>query len=116
VTAADLEFPLDFGSGVRACWTSWAPDRDLNPQYEGIPDVERWGMILDHPDARDPAQRCHSGLTFAGPVQAQLEPNRPVWQVESWEPLTLSPSILCAPDKGGCGLHGYIRGGLWVPA
>jgi uncharacterized protein DUF6527 len=116
VTAADLEFPLDFGSGVRACWTSWKPDRELNPQYEGIPDVERWGMILDHPDARNTAQRHHSGITFAGPVQAQIDPSRPAWQVESWEPLTLSPSILCNVDKSGCGLHGFIRQGLWVPA
>lgn len=116
MTAADLEFPLDFGSGVRACWTSWGPDRDLNPQYADVPDVDRFGLIIDHPDARDPSQRHASGITFDGPVQAQVAPNTPRWQVESWEPLTLSPSILCTIEKGGCGLHGYIRGGLWVPA
>lgn len=32
-----------------------------------------------------------------------------VWQIESWEPLTLSPSLLCH-----CGDHGFIRGGRWV--
>ena len=29
------------------------------------------------------------------------------------EPLTISQSLLCPQ---GCGTHGYIRGGKWVPA
>lgn len=116
MTAANLEFPLDFGLGVRGTYTCWAPDRDLNPQYADVPDVDRYGMILDHPDARDPAKRCTSGITFDSPTAARLEPQRPRWVVESWEPLTLSPSILCTESKGGCGLHGYIRAGQWVPA
>jgi hypothetical protein len=33
------------------------------------------------------------------------------WQVESWDPITLSPSLLC-----GCGDHGFVRSGKWVPA
>jgi hypothetical protein len=36
----------------------------------------------------------------------------PSWAVESMEPLTLSPSILCRT----CGHHGFIREGKWVPA
>jgi len=31
----------------------------------------------------------------------------------SEDPLTIEPSILC---PAGCGLHGFIRGGRWVPA
>lgn len=34
------------------------------------------------------------------------------WTVETEDPLTLSPSILC-PE---CGHHGFIRAGRWVPA
>jgi Family of unknown function (DUF6527) len=49
-------------------------------------------------------------------VQAQLSADKPRWQVESWEPLTISPSVLCSLDKGGCGAHGFIREGKWVPA
>jgi hypothetical protein len=33
------------------------------------------------------------------------------WEVQSQEPLTLSPSIACQ----GCGHHGYIRAGRWWP-
>lgn len=35
---------------------------------------------------------------------------RPKWKVMQWEPLTLTPSILCRQ----CGLHGWIRDGEWV--
>lgn len=44
----------------------------------------------------------------------------PRWRVESGDPgrpssLTLAPSILHDPAKGGCGWHGYLRGGVFVP-
>lgn len=34
------------------------------------------------------------------------------WKVESNEPFTISPSILCR----ACGDHGFIRDGKWVRA
>jgi hypothetical protein len=34
------------------------------------------------------------------------------WHLESEEPLTISPSLLCR----ACGHHGFIRDGKWVPA
>lgn len=34
------------------------------------------------------------------------------WKLESEEPLTLSPSLLCPV----CQHHGFIRDGKWVPA
>lgn len=34
------------------------------------------------------------------------------WTVVQREPLTLTPSILCT----GCGCHGFITNGEWVPA
>lgn len=36
------------------------------------------------------------------------------WSVVNWEPLTLSPSLMCM--RPGCGTHGWIRDGKWVPA
>lgn len=50
--------------------------------------------------------------TFDVPsMRATMRPDRPLWQVQSWEPLTISPSVLCS-----CGDHGFIREGRWVPA
>lgn len=109
---------LDLGHGHTLRYLSWAPDRDLNPQYADLPDVDKWGAIIGHPVGPHPivpaAQSsgyCEGVVTFAGDVQQRLEPDRPTWTVESWDPLTISPSVLCA-----CGDHGYVRGGQWVPA
>ena len=107
--------PLDFGQGVTGRFISWAPDRDLNPQYADVPDVDRYGLVHTHPRP-DGQGTCSSMLTFDGDVSRRIDPDKPRWTVESLEPLTLSPSIRCSPDKGGCGIHGYIREGRWVPA
>jgi hypothetical protein len=40
------------------------------------------------------------------------KPGAVMWQLESWNPLTLSPSLLCTVCKN----HGWIREGKWVPA
>ncbi len=36
------------------------------------------------------------------------------WTVISEEPLSLSPSLVCDPRLGGCGLHGFVRDGHWI--
>ena len=98
---------IDLGSGHTMVYTCWCPDRELNPQYAGIPDIEKIGVIVDTGNG------CQSVALFDLPgVREVLGPDRPVWQVESWEPLTLSPSLLCRL----CGDHGFIRAGRWVPA
>lgn len=100
--------PLDLGHGVTLRFTVWSPDRDLNPQYDGIPDVDPWGAILAHP--LPDGGICEGALAFDGPVQQRVEPDRPRWTVERLDPLTLSPSVLC-----DCGFHGFVREGRWVP-
>lgn len=103
--------PLDIGHGHTLTYACWAPDRNLNPDVAHLPDVARYCGIIDHPDPAT-GQPCQGTVTFAGQVQREIEPNRPTWTVESWEPLTIAPSVLCQ----GCGDHGWIRGGQWVPA
>jgi hypothetical protein len=93
---------LDLGSGFSLRWTSWAPDRELNPQYNDLPDVEKFGAILT----------CKHGIEGSilfnhGESYERIFPNRPFWKVISWDPLTLEPSI-----QTGC-CHGYIREGKW---
>jgi hypothetical protein len=53
---------------------------------------------------------CCGWIMFDVPATADHPPDRK-WQVESWEPLTLSPSLAC-----GCGDHGFVRDGRWVRA
>jgi len=61
------------------------------------------GMMWDH-TRPDTGVRCLAGSWI--PFSAGH------WTLESVEPLTLSPSLLCTR----CGRHGFVRGGKWVEA
>lgn len=65
----------------------------------------------------DPEQPTAGGVWFDTPeARAAYETQRPgnmaYWQVQSWDPLTIHPSIAC----NNCGNHGYIQQGKWVSA
>ena len=106
---------LELGDGHRLRFVSWAPDRSINPQYADLVDVERYGAIVEHPPGpkyKGDSGKCEGYIHFKLPSHARLlSPKEPTWTVQSWEPLTLTPSLLCS-----CGDHGFIRGGKWVRA
>lgn len=98
------DYPLDFGSGFRGRWVGWHPDREINPQYEGIPDLEKAVLML----------KCPHGV---GGVSVHPSTHDAIfkeagWTVHSWDPLTLTPSI----SREECGCHGYIIDGKWRDA
>lgn len=111
---------LDLGQGCSLWWTQWSPDRELNPQYAHLADVPRFGAIVKHPRGPKPLEKpdpfpdepglCWSGIHFDGPAAREIWPGHAVWKVEAWDPLTLSPSLLCLL----CGWHVYIRAGKVV--
>lgn len=110
---------LDLGAGHVLRFTRWAPDRSIPEnaeRYADVPDVDPCGAIIDHPDLRDPTVTCGGAILFDLPGIAVVFPDHPCWTVESWDPLTISPSVLCALEKGGCGDHGFVRAGQWVTA
>jgi len=114
----DVPPDVDLGGGWRLWFVGWHPDRDLNPQYAEVPDAERYGAVLAHPlrpgdtEPRCLARgECQGSVTFASDTQRAIEPGRPAWEVASWEPLTMSPSVLCH-----CGAHGFVQDGRWVSA
>lgn len=101
-----LEF-VDIGHGVSIAYYSWG-------------DYDKVGLFETHyvqgndwySHNADGSRHRHTGsVMFDLPGVAEAFPNRPLWQVESWDPLTLSPSILC-----DCGNHGFIRNGRWEVA
>ena len=98
---------MDLGSGHVGFKASWSPDRDLNPQYDGIPDIPWCGLTIEH-TAPDGAE-CSGHITFAVPG-TEIWPHHK-WTVISFDPLHVEPSILC-----DCGDHGFIRDGRWVTA
>lgn len=105
---------VDIGDNHWITWFQWAPDRELNPQYGADqPDIPKAGVIVFH--RRPDGALCSGAVTFdflPGPG--------PRWQVQSLDPLTISPSVLCTwkdtPDGPVCGDHGFIREGRWVRA
>ena len=109
---------IDLGHGHTLRWTVWHPDRELNPQYEGLPDLDKCTAILKHPTRPDDPWKhcqklgyCQGSFTPENEVTRQLFLAQALWQMESEDPLTVSPSILCH-----CGDHGFIQGGVWVLA
>lgn len=53
-------------------------------------------------------------IPFTNPLDGGLPyDGHPTWQRtgDTFETLTLTPSILRNPTKGGCGWHGYITNG-----
>ena len=101
---------LDLGHDHAIQIAVWDPDLELNPDLAhlaGQLPVRVTGIVTHKlPGGGD----CEGAITFDSEI-ARAHFKGPFWTVESWEPLTLSPSLLCH-----CGDHGFIRGGRWVPA
>lgn len=99
---------------------------DLNPSWvgaggEGISDKhgnpllkrEGIGMMFDCP-----CRQCgvRGFVSFSNPFDggaAYIDPGEPTWSRtgDTFEALTLSPSIHRVKEKGGCGWHGWIKNG-----
>jgi methyl coenzyme M reductase beta subunit len=67
-----------------------------------------------------PCQECDNwmALLFHNPLDGGTplhEPDRDKWTRtgDTFETLTLSPSIFRNPAKGGCGWHGYLENGVF---
>lgn len=97
---------LDLGDGHYGNWFSWSPDRDLNPQYDGIPDLNPAGLTIYH--RRPNGDACIGAVSFASPEHDAIF-KQTTWDVVSLDPLHIEPSVLC-----DCGDHGFIRGGTWA--
>lgn len=68
------------------------------------------GFVIRHPDmggrkGSEPGAFCY------GTVMYKTAGRPHGWTLESKEPLTVSPSVLCS-----CGHHGFVRDGKWVSA
>jgi hypothetical protein len=100
---------IDLGHGHFGRYLSWKPD-DLPANRERygypLPSVEKVGLAIRH------NEDCESTVMFNLLEVKKWFAGEAVWQVISWEPLTLSPSIQCLR----CGDHGFIRDGKWVPS
>ncbi len=99
---------IDLGWDHWMKFFGWHPDRGLNPQYNGIPDVEKAGVFVWH--RKPDGSWCASAIHFDTlPTEVQTGPR---WHLVQADPLSCTPSLLCRR----CGDHGWIRDGKWVKA
>lgn len=112
---SDFVGDYDLGEGFSYSFFSWRPDRNLNPQYVDIPDVEKAGILL-YKDGR-----AIGGPWFDTPEVRAIpwSGKRNLWQLVSLDPLHIEPSIQTYKYESGEHIpeyHGFIRGGRWVNA
>lgn len=108
---------LDFGSGYTGRWIGWSPDREIPEnaeRYKDVPDIEKCLLQIacPHSNKKEYPNDYNGGIHPDTPEVRAAFPTGPHWTVVSWEPLTLTPSILMQT----CGCHGYITEGKWVSA
>jgi hypothetical protein len=116
---------VDLGSGHSFTWVVGDPARfptddarllRWHGEAETLVGIIHWHPRADGKTLPDGSEAgCGGGVMFVRSTSPS-EAERPIWQVMSLDPLHIEPSVLCTPGKGGCGSHGWIRGGLWVPA
>lgn len=98
---------LDLGSGV---WISpftahTGPEEPLVDHEER----DHIGGLVWH--VHEDGRVCGGAIYFAPRPDGQV-----AWDVQSWDPLTVTPSVLARSGPGGAEcLHGFITAGRWVP-
>lgn len=85
-------------------------DQHGNP----VPERHGVGVLLDCPCGK--CDECHQlYVPFANPIDGgpPVNDGHASWQRtgDTFETLTLTPSILRSTNKGGCGWHGFITNG-----
>jgi hypothetical protein len=68
-------------------------------------------FVDEHPRPDGQGPRAGAGREL-GPGQERPADGKAYWTIESEEPLTLTPSLLCT----ACHDHGWVRDGMWAPA
>jgi hypothetical protein len=84
---------------------------DHKIEYKSFEDDPQTGINVHHktPEGKD----CVGWVPFKGGAwDKAFEGEIVSWDIQSKDPLTLSPSILCKR----CGDHGFIRNNKWVKA
>lgn len=112
---------------------------DLHPKFVGaggagvtrngqpVPERHGVGLLFDCPHGATcpskqgveyPEEAGRQFVHFANPFDGGPAYGEPTWSRtgETFETLTLAPSIHSVKGKGGCGWHGFIRNGHIIEA
>lgn len=75
-------------------------------------DPEPYQALWWHRRADSETGWCAGSFAWRNPSPEHFPGKGVLWDLVRWEPLTVSPSLLCLE----CRAHGFIREGKWVPA
>jgi hypothetical protein len=107
---------VDLGDGHWMRFLVWNPDMALNPQYAHLAHLIREhpvvGAIVGH-NCSGAETGKHEGVIYFHMELTDAAPGFKAdtkWSVKSWEPLTISPSLLSYCQ---CKDHGFIENGKW---
>lgn len=106
----DDYFTIDLGNDHWAHFVGHGGE-GITQNGQPVPWTEKYGLSVIHRCAKTESGWDEGFVTFDIPENTEGDA-RPKWKVESWDPLTLSPSLL----QRGCGDHGFVRDGKWVRA
>ena len=96
---SNLDPDVDLGGDVYVTFTHHSAEH-----YPTAPNPSGGFLTHKHPDG----SWCTGAFAWWRP---ESERGRPVWALEAFDPLTLSPSFRCH-----CGFHGFIKQGRWQAA
>lgn len=98
-------------------WVGAGGEGISNKDGSPVPERHGVGVSFDCP-CGSCGVRCY--VPFANPLDGgpPHETAHPHWQRtgETFETLTLTPSLLRSQDKGGCGWHGFVTNGTVTSA
>lgn len=99
------EIDLDLGDDH---WLKFVTDAD-HKERDGT--ARHIGAVVYHRCSKTESGWDSGFIQFDLGAESYM-PGDQKWQVASWDPLTLTPSLL----QRGCGDHGFVTAGKWVRA
>jgi uncharacterized protein DUF6527 len=96
--------PQFLGAGGEGVFTA---DGSPAPRREGV------GLLCDCPCGKCTEEWDRLFVAFANPLDGGPPIHKVTWQRtgDTFETLTLTPSILRSQSRGGCNWHGFITNG-----
>lgn len=90
----------------------WLNDNNCLEFVRWKDDTEPYMAMWWHRNTQAGGGWCAGSFAWRNPSPKDFQRDLSLWNMERWEPLTVSPSLLCL----ACRAHGFIRDGKWIEA
>lgn len=90
----------------------WLDDANCIEFVRWKDDSEPYMAFWWHRSTQSETGWCNGSFAWRNPSPKDFQRDMALWTLEQWEPLTISPSLLCLK----CKAHGFIRQSKWIRA